>query len=654
MSQEEVEVKVKIETGEAVSSVNRLGKSFSTLDNTISKTQEKQKDYGKEVLNSSQLSQKLSQATGGMSDAFMGAIKGIDLTNLSLKGLKGAIMSTGVGILVIALGELISVLADFFSSQKKSEKAVDDLTSSLDRQSESFEQLSETNKFQLDLVQKYAKANGASKEQLKKTNDDYLASEKKRIEEEIALLEKEHKAVLMNDNLNDEDREASLEKVNENIKKLQGLKTKNNRDTLNADAEFYEEQKATQKEATDKANAKKIQDSEKAKADLLQQKNALKTLEQKYEDDIENIQDTTAQKKLDRQKERAIEELNKIKLSESAKLEAVRLINEDFKLKQEALDKVQDDRLLAMATQFQKDKEDLLAKTDEDKLTLKIQRDTLALETELATMVGDDEKKQALRTALDDKNQLLVDELAKKRTEEKNIAKQTELEQTSSNEQLEFQTRLDALIQRDLLIDAQTNLTDAQRIEAKKKNKDLIDGINKQVVASEKVKEEAKYNIARAGIASLTSLTSIMFGEGKKAQAIQKGLTLAQIGIDTASAFSSLMRGSEAAAVATGPAYPISKPLFYASGIVQILANIAKAKQALSGSDSGSAGGSMSAPNIPQAVPVSVNPSIVGDSGINQLANTINQQPIKTYVVASDVTTQQGLDRNIQGTATLG
>jgi hypothetical protein len=396
---------------------------------------------------------------------------------------------------------------------------------------------------------------------------------------------------------------------------------------------------------------------EKEKQEILQQRQALKSLEQKYQDDIENMQDTTAQKKLDRQKERAFEELDKIKLSETAKLEAVRLINEDFKGKQELLDKTQDDRLLALSTQFAKDKEDLLAKTDEDKLNLKIKRDTLALETELATMVGDDEKKQALRLQLDEKNDILVKELATKRKEEKNIAKQTELEQTSADETLEFEVRLQALKDRDLLIDAQTNLTDAQRIEAKKKNKDLIDGINKQVVASEKAKEDARYNIARAGVASLSSLSTIVFGEGKKAQAIQKGLTLAQIGIDTASAFSSLMAGSEKSALATGSAYVVSKPLFYASGIVQILANIAKAKQALSSSDSGggsssSASTTTSIPTIPQAPPSA---NIVGDSGVNQIAETLgSQQPVQAFVVANDVTTAQSLNRNIIKSASLG
>ena len=46
----------------------------------------------------------------------------------------------------------------------------------------------------------------------------------------------------------------------------------------------------------------------------------------------------------------------------------------------------------------------------------------------------------------------------------------------------------------------------------------------------------------------------------------------------------------------------------------------------------------------------------VGASGSNQLADVIsqqNQQPIQTFVVASDVTTAQSLDRNIIDGATL-
>jgi len=653
---QEVEVQVKVNTREAVAGVDSLGKSFSNLDKTVSKTQEKQEDYGKQILHSSQLSQKLSQATGGLSDALVNAVKGIDMTNLSLKTMKGAIMSTGVGVLVIALGELITMLSDFYSSEKRSEQAVESMNKALDRQNELYDEQSGVLEQNIKVQKLQAEVNGASAKELveidRKALKERQALNEKFIQEQLLNFDK----LRANEELSTEDYQKQSEKLDAQLQKGLAKRLELERGGTIATLENKKKEHEDANKLNEEANSKAKALAEKNKQEVEQQKQALKSLEQKYADDIENMQDTTAQKKLDRQKERAIEELDKIKLSETAKLQAIALINEDFKLKQEALDKAQDDRLLAMSSQYAKDREDLLAKTDEDKLNLKIKRDTLALEIELTTMVGDDEKKQALRLELDAKNDLLVKELEAKRAEEKNVAKQSQLEADSANEQFEFDARMEALIQRDLLIDAQTTLTDQQRVEAKKKNKDLIDGLNKQVVASEKAKEDAKLKIATSGIQALSSLTGIMFGEGKKAQAIQKGLTLAQIGIDTASAFSSLMRGSEAAAVATGPAYPITKPLFYASGIVQILANVMKAKQALSSAETGGGGSSStSAPTIPTIPLAPPSANIVGDTGVNQIATALgSQQPVQAYVVANAVTTAQSLDRNIISSASLG
>lgn len=67
---------------------------------------------------------------------------------------------------------------------------------------------------------------------------------------------------------------------------------------------------------------------------------------------------------------------------------------------------------------------------------------------------------------------------------------------------------------------------------------------------------------------------------------------------------------------------------------------------------SASIGGSISAPSSAQPA---IN--VVGASSTNAIAQTIaqqGQQPVKAYVVANDVTTQQGLDRNIVSSATLG
>ena len=49
--------------------------------------------------------------------------------------------------------------------------------------------------------------------------------------------------------------------------------------------------------------------------------------------------------------------------------------------------------------------------------------------------------------------------------------------------------------------------------------------------------------------------------------------------------------------------------------------------------------------------------NVVGNSGVNQLADVMNTQqqtPVKAYVVPSDVTTGQSLDRNIIRNASLG
>ena len=62
-------------------------------------------------------------------------------------------------------------------------------------------------------------------------------------------------------------------------------------------------------------------------------------------------------------------------------------------------------------------------------------------------------------------------------------------------------------------------------------------------------------------------------------------------------------------------------------------------------------GGGGGAESIPPAF------NVVGASGTNQLADAIGgqtQQPTKAYVVASDVSTAQELDRNIIEGASIG
>ena len=626
----EIIVPIKVETKDATSSVDNLGKSFGNLDKTVGKTQEKQADYAKQILNSSTLSQKLSQATGGLSDSLLGAVKGLDMTNLSLKAMKGAIMSTGVGLLVIALGELITMLADFYSSEKRSEQAVESMNKALEKQNELYDEQSGVLEQSIKVRKLQAEIDGKSAKELVEIERVALKERQALNERYIADKVMEMDKLRKNEEISTEDFQKQQGKLEAELRKGTDKRLELQRGGTIATLENQKKEHEEANKLKEDADAKKKAQREKEKQELEQQKQALKTLEQKYADDIENMSDTTAQKKLDRQKERAFEELEKIKLSEKAKAEAIRLINEDFKLKQEALEKTQDDRLLAMSKQFAKDKEDILAKTEEQKLQLKIDRDKLALETELATMVGDDIAKNELRAQLDEKNSLLTKELAQKRLDEQNALKQEQLIKDSEDETLTFEARLLALQEQDALIDQNTTLTEQQRLDAHKAN----------ATAMQKI-DEAKYQGQQALIKATSDSLAMASDVIGKQTAVGKTMALASALINT---YQGITAGLKLG-------YPQAIPAVAMAS----LTGFGAVKNIMSVKTPNAGGGGGSTPNM--SAPTQASFNVVGASGANQIAQSIgmqNQQPVKAYVVGGDVTTQQSLNRNIVNNASIG
>ena len=189
------------------------------------------------------------------------------------------------------------------------------------------------------------------------------------------------------------------------------------------------------------------------------------------------------------------------------------------------------------------------------------------------------------------------------------------------------------------------------------------DKLAQDEIDAQKRKYEALSLVTQGGMNLLASLQDAGIAKSKAGQMAMKALTLVQIGIDTASAFSNavpmaIKAGAEAAKLA-GPAAPFVGPLAtaasYLSSATMIASNIAKAKKLLSSGGSatpasGGGGGGGTAPAAPSF-------NVVGASPTNQLAQTIGnqqQQPIKTYVLANDVTTAQGLERNIISSASIG
>ena len=212
-------------------------------------------------------------------------------------------------------------------------------------------------------------------------------------------------------------------------------------------------------------------------------------------------------------------------------------------------------------------------------------------------------------------------------------------------------------------------------LEANKITENLIanDTTEQKKIRAEQEAEFEK-NKAEAIANTKKNLDNIMQGieasglaKTKAGQAISKAIALTQIGIDSAVAISKATTLANAEGVAAQLAFPmvpaagtIARVVSYASTAASVISNIARAKQLLSsGGTSGGGGGGSTAPGggggggggmtAPQF-------NIVGNTGVNQLAQTLGQEqaPIKTYVTAGDVTTGQSLNRNIITNASLG
>ena len=169
---------------------------------------------------------------------------------------------------------------------------------------------------------------------------------------------------------------------------------------------------------------------------------------------------------------------------------------------------------------------------------------------------------------------------------------------------------------------AKGNKEEIQKIDEIYRDKSLANEaeFNRQRIAlnlrADQQIRDAKLSIAQSTVEGLTALNNILTAEDQKRQNIQKGIALVEIAIDTAIAVSSLnaesAKASAKVAGILGPATPVFTAAYYAQGIVRILANVAKAKQVLSGGKASGGGGggamginapAMSAPNISSSLP---------------------------------------------------
>tara|TARA_R110000765_G_scaffold10322_3_gene32123 strand:+ start:1230 stop:3137 length:1908 start_codon:yes stop_codon:yes gene_type:complete len=188
------------------------------------------------------------------------------------------------------------------------------------------------------------------------------------------------------------------------------------------------------------------------------------------------------------------------------------------------------------------------------------------------------------------------------------------------------------------------------------------------LVQIEKDKAAQKQAIQTAQLSNISNGINLLKQIAGKNKALQAAAIIAESAMGIAKTVIST-QAANAGALATPQAILTSGaaavPVITANKInaaIGIASNIAATRKALQGLK---AGGSPPPPaNIRGATnataaadPTPPEFNTVGASGTNQLADAIggqNKQPIKTYVVAGDVTTAQGLERNTIKGATIG
>jgi len=208
----------------------------------------------------------------------------------------------------------------------------------------------------------------------------------------------------------------------------------------------------------------------------------------------------------------------------------------------------------------------------------------------------------------------------------------------SLREQIEGVSEIDPSSVTSVAVDLQTE-TNRQLAELAEQRLRQEKGTAAASVLIAELEAEAKRDALFAYAGALSEVSAVLGQE----TAAGKALAVASSLINTYSAITGQLSAFSKVPI---PGFAIAQAI--ATGLV----GFANVKNILKVQVPGEGGSSST--NAPQPAAPSFN--VVGTSGVNQIAQSLAQQdePIQAFVVGSNVTTQQALDRNIVTTATIG
>lgn len=602
---EKIEVEVVAKTSKAAKALKDLENNLDELSKAGQKNRE-----GFKVLD---------QATGGyagkikdLSGSVKGAITGAKGFIKTLRGVKGALISTGIGALVVALGLIVAYWDDIKGAVDGTTRSQREGLAAAEKMKEvTAEQLAVTNSMENTL-----KLQGKTEKEIRdlkvqQTNEIILATEAQLAQQE-SMKKTQIEAAERNRNI-----AAgiiafltlpigiilgSIDAISQTLAQL-GIIEKGTslaEDFVLGAAEmiFDPEEVATEADAT-------IKETE---AQLRKLKNSRDGFLLKDKDDKKKKaqEDTDNAVKAEEDRIAALEAIRKGEIDTEAerRAEKLRLVNEEY------------EELKASAIKYGED----TAALEEARLNkLKELKDTFKVQDE-AEKLAEQEK----------------------RIQELSIDKETD--------QLSFDEQRALIAERRALTLEDQTLSDEQKLELKKEfvaKETEIDLAQKEAKADI---QNATLDVAQQGISVLKNIA----GENV---AVQKALLIAE----SAAGIAKILVNTGVANAKAVAAVPVTggQPFVAINSIsagLGIAGNIAATAKGLSALGGGSpkSGGSVPKSAGGGSQPPSFN--IVGASETNQLADAVAgqaNQPVQAYVVANDVSSAQSLERNIVQGATI-
>lgn len=323
-----------------------------------------------------------------------------------------------------------------------------------------------------------------------------------------------------------------------------------------------------------------------------------------------------------------LEKKEKEKLDLKRKIEDLNVANIEDAYTREAL---------ALKLKHERELEDLKKQYDEKKI-LKDDYDKMVFELDKKNKAETDKFEEDYKKAKTEKE--IADK--NKEFEDKKTSLEAEIIANAENFALkqEKQLELENADFEQKKLNAQGNKAQLELIEAQ--HAANIKAINKEATDYQKMLDDELKNAKM----SLVEQTSNMFGElansAKQGSAIQKAFAVTQLTIDTAKAISSTIAGATAAAAAGGPAAPFLLAGYIASGVATVTKAMSSAKKILN------------AP-MPNVQPPSMNrPTDNTQSTMQSTTQSIQaQSTYKVVVVDSDITKMQDKTKKVNAISTI-